>query len=111
MIIHFCQQARSEQEQEQIEALEMKLLVPDILLFRHLASRALKRRPSQQGSHTPLSSDSSNLATSKDSTFQAVLEAGRDSGSPKEGGSPKEDGSPKEGQSKEADVVPGSTSR
>ena len=59
----------------------------------------------------PLSSDSSTSAANKDSTLQAVLEAGRDSGSPKEGGSPKEDGSPKEGQFKEADAVPGSTSR
>lgn len=98
-------QAKQEQEQAQIEALEMKLLVPDILLFRHLASRALKRRPSQQGSHTPLLSENSSAAASKDSSVQVLLEAA------KELGSPKEAGFPKEGQSKEADSPPESSSR
>ncbi|KAL0051145.1 hypothetical protein WJX82_002690 [Trebouxia sp. C0006] len=98
-------QAKQEQEQAQIEALEMKLLVPDILLFRLLASRALKRRPSQQGSHIPLLSESSSAAASKDSSVQVLLEAVKDLGSPKEAGSPKE------GQSKEADSPPESCSR
>jgi hypothetical protein len=83
----------------------MKLLVPDILLFRLLASRALKRRPSQQGSHIPLLSESSSAAASKDSSVQVLLEAVKDLGSPKEAGSPKED------QSKEADSPPESSSR
>ncbi|KAA6426735.1 MAG: vacuolar sorting-associated 13F-like [Trebouxia sp. A1-2] len=96
-------QAKQEQEQAQIEALEMKLLVPDILLFRHLASRALKRRPNQQGSHTPLLSESSSAAASKDSGVQVLLEAAKELGSPKEAGSPKED------ESKEADSPPGSS--
>ena len=88
----------------------MKLLVPDILLFRLLASRALKRRPSQQGSHIPLLSESSSAAASKDSSVQVLLEAAKDLGSPKEAGSPTE-GSPKEGQYEKAGSPPGSSSR
>ncbi|DBA81627.1 TPA: hypothetical protein ACH3X1_007382 [Trebouxia sp. C0004] len=103
-------EAKQEQEQAQIEALEMQLLVTDILLFRHLASRALKRRPSQQGSHTTLLSESSSAAASKDVSVQVLLEAAKDVGSPKEEGSPKED-SPKEGQCDKADSPTGSSSR
>jgi hypothetical protein len=83
----------------------MQLLVPDILLFRHLASRALKRRPSQQASHTSLLSESSTTAASKDSSLQVLLEAAKDLGLPKEAGASIE------GQSKEADSPPGSSSR
>lgn len=48
-----------ELDQVQIEALEMQLLVPDILLFRHLAAKALKQQRRLQGLHSPLQTEGS----------------------------------------------------
>ena len=50
---HGFQQVVRQAEQEKLEALEMKLLVPDILLFRHLAARTLRKQRKVQGLHSP----------------------------------------------------------
>ena len=91
-----CCQARREQEQAQLEVLEMQLLMPDILLFRHLSARALKRSPSLQGIQGSFHSDGSGSALTG--------EVGKDVDSPKEGAL-------KDSQPKEADSPPGSSSR
>lgn len=81
-------QAKQEDEQEQIEALEMSLLVPDILLFRHLAGRALKRQTSAQGSSSSLRSETSNASSKRASLdLSAAEEAAKDPGSSLEGSS------------------------
>ena len=92
-------QAKLEETEEQIEALEMNLLVPDILLFRHLAGRALKRQTSAQGSNSSLRSEARSASSKRtDSLDLAALEdTAKDQGSPKEEGlkdQPKESSSP-----------------
>ena len=52
-------------EQGQIEALEMQLLVPDILLFRHLAAKSLKHQRRLQGLHSPLQPEGSATEVSQ----------------------------------------------
>ena len=46
-------------DENQIGALEMQLLVPDILLFRHLAAKSLKQQTRLQGLHSPLQHEGS----------------------------------------------------
>ena len=52
-------------EQSQIEGLEMQLLVPDILLFRHLAAKSLKQQRRLQGLHSPLQPEGSATEVSQ----------------------------------------------
>lgn len=79
-------QVQLEADQEQIEALEMHLLVPNILFFRHLAGRALKKQLSAQGSNASSRSEGPTASNKCPSLDLATLEdAAKDPYSPKEG--------------------------
>lgn len=79
-------QVQLEADQEQIEALEMHLLVPNILFFRHLAGRALKKQLSAQGSNASSRSDGPAASNKRPSQDLAIPEdAAKDPISPKDG--------------------------
>ena len=63
-----------EAEQQQIEALEMHLLVPNILFFRHLAGRALKKQISTKGSNASSRSEGTTASNNRPSLDLAALE-------------------------------------
>ena len=70
-----------EAEQVQIQALEMQLLVPNILFFRHLAGRALKKQISVQGSNASSRSEGTTASNQRSSLDLAAVEgAARDPG-------------------------------
>ena len=98
MSVVYLFQTRLEQAEEQIEALEMNLLGPDILLFRHLAGRALKRQSSAQGSNSSLRSQASSASSKRASLdLTASEDTAKDQVSPGEErlkDQPKESSSP-----------------
>ena len=64
----------------------MHLLVPNILFFRHLAGRALKKQLSAQGSNASSRSEGTTATNKRPSLDLATLEdAAKDPNSPKEG--------------------------
>lgn len=64
----------------------MRLLVPNILFFRHLAGRALKKQLSAQGSSASSRSEGNSASTKRPSLdLAAPQDAATDQNSPKEG--------------------------
>ena len=64
----------------------MHLLVPNILFFRHLAGRALKKQLSAQGSNASSRSEGTTAGSKRPSLDLATLEdAAQDPNLPKEG--------------------------